>query len=353
MCRKNGRLYQRPPIRDLISVQNKSAMKEERDNRVRLGVVIINYRTPNLTIDCLGSLAGDLEQVDGEVVVVDNCSGDGSAEKIEQWISTSSIAKRTRLLRSQSNSGFSGGNNQGVAALNADFYLLLNSDTRIRGGALSALLASAAQHPQAGAIGPRLEDEDATIQQSAFRFISPMSEFLGAASSRPVSRLLKHFEVALPVGDAPVTCDWVSFACILLRREAVEAAGLMDDGYFMYFEDADYCNALLRAGWRTFYDPVPRVIHLRGGSSPVKLAIARRARPPAYYYAARMRYFRKKFGPLGPAAANFAWYAGRAIAWLRPLGGKPVPPACKNQAIDIWTNWRAPLSDRKAPEAGS
>lgn len=317
--------------------------------RSRLGIVIINYRTPELTINCLAALSGQLAAVDAKVVVVDNLSNDGSADKIENWIKSSAHADRVLLIRSQTNSGFSGGNNQGVAALNADYYLLLNSDTLVRDGALAGLLASAEEHSDIGAFGPRLEDEDGTAQQSAFRFISPISEFLGAASSAPLTRFFKNHEVAHPVSATSMMCDWVSFACILIRREAMEAAGAMDEGYFMYFEDADYCASLAKSGWKTMYDPRARVVHLRGGSSPVKSAMAKGARPPAYYYAARTRYFRKKFGAMGPATANLLWYAGRLIARMRPLAGKAVPQVCKNQGADIWTNWRDPLGDRKAP----
>jgi len=287
--------------------------------------------------------------VDGRVAVIDNYSGDGSADKIEAWLDASSIAGRARLIRSKTNSGFSGGNNIGMAALDADFYLLLNSDTLVRPGALGGLLAAAVSRPDAGAIGPRLEDEDGTAQQSCFRFISPLSELLGSASSRPLSRLLGRFEVALPVSDAPIECDWASFACILLRRAAVDAAGPMDEGFFMYFEDAEYCRRFAKAGYATLYDPSARVVHLRGGSSPVKAAMARGGRPPAYYYASRTRYFRKSYGPAGPVAANLMWLFGRMIARLRPLTGKPLRPACKNQASDIWTNWLDPLGDNKAP----
>ena len=331
-------------------MQDKTETDNNRQERVRLGVVIINYRTPDLTIGCLRSLAEELGAVDGRVVVVDNASGDGSAEKIGDWLASSSIAERAKLICSRTNSGFSGGNNLGLASLNADFYLLLNSDTLLREGALAGLLEAAARHPGAGAIAPRLEDIDGTAQQSCFRYASPWSELLESASLRPVSHLLGRFEVALPVSDTPITCDWASFACILLRREAADAAGPMDDGFFMYFEDADYCRRLAKAGYSTIYDPSAWVVHLRGGSSPVKAAMARGGRPPAYYFASRTRYFRKLYGPLGPFTANVMWLIGRGLARLRPLMGKALRPACENQASDIWMNWLDPMGDNKAPD---
>ncbi len=340
----------RGPV-DEKTVQERTVTPTPHPSRVRIGVVIINYRTPELTIDCLASLAGELEATDGRVVVVDNRSGDGSADKIEAWLNASSIAGRANLIRSKINTGFSGGNNLGMAAIDAEFYLLLNSDALLRAGALAGLLAAAARCPQAGAIAPRLEDEDGTAQQSCFRFISPLSELLESASARPLSRHLGHFEVAMPVSDTPMECDWASFACILLRRAAVDAAGPMDEGFFMYFEDADYCRRFAKAGYATLYDPAARVVHLRGGSSPVKAAMARGGRPPAYYYASRTRYFRKTYGPAGALAANLMWLLGRGIARVRPLLGKPLRRACKNQVSDIWTNWLDPMGDNKAPSS--
>ena len=314
-----------------------------------VAVVIINFRTPDLTIGCLQSLDGELQSADARAVVVDNHSCDGSADAIESWIKTSPIADRVSLVRSPENSGFSGGNNLGVKAIDADYYLLLNSDARLRPGALSTLLKAADRFPKAGAIAPRLEDEDGTPQQSCFRFMGVASEFLMAARSSPITALLRRFEVALPVSDVAATCDWASFACILIRGAAIKDVGLMDDGYFMYFEDADYCRKLALKGWTTVYDPTARAVHLRGGSSPVKAQKLRKKRPPAYYYASRTRYFATRYGPLGPVLANLAWGAGRTIAQFRRLAGKTVPQICENEAADIWINWRNPMGDRHAP----
>ncbi len=316
-----------------------------------LGVVIINYRTPALIRDCLTALGPELDALDARVAVVDNFSNDGSADDIERWLAGHEPWKRrAALIRSDTNSGFSGGNNQGVAALDAPFYLLLNSDALVRPGALATLLAAAARGKDAGIIAPRLEDPDGTAQISCFRFHSPLSEFLGAAQTGPLDALFRFAVVPTAVADKMVECQWVSFACVLIRREAIDAAGPMDEGYFMYFEDADYCARVRRAGFRVVYEPGARVIHLRGGSAPVKALMKAKKRPPAYYYAARTRYFRKWYGLLGPAAANLMWIAGRGLAHFRALAGKPAPLICDRQGADHWINWRDPLGDRRAPE---
>ena len=316
-----------------------------------LGIVVINFRTPGLVRNCLAALGDQLEENDARVAVVDNFSNDGSAEEIAAWLTTGELWKgRCFLIRSPSNAGFSGGNNIGIDAFDADHILLLNSDTLVRPGALAAMLDASAREKDAGIIAPRLEDEDGTPQISAFRFHSLLSEFLGAAQTAPFDRLFHFAVVYPPVPEARIDCDWASFACVLIKRAAIDDAGLMDDGYFMYFEDADYCRALKKKGWRVVYDPSARVVHLRGGSSPVKSSMKAKKRPPAYYYAARTRYFRKWYGPLGHVAANVFWLAGRAVARLRALAGKPTPMLCESQGKDQWMNWRAPLGDRRAPQ---
>jgi hypothetical protein len=321
------------------------------EDRCALGVIVINYKSAGLIRDCLSSFAADLEPLDARVAVVDNFSNDGSAEEIERWLADGAPWKRRVLfIRSRTNSGFSGGNNQGIAALDARFHLLLNSDTIVRPGALSALLAAAAREKDAGVIAPRLEDPDGTPQISCFRFHSPLSEFLSAAQTGPLDALFRFAVVPVPVSETSADCQWVSFACVLIRREALDAAGPMDEGYFMYFEDADYCARVRRAGFRIVYEPAARIVHLRGGSAPVKALMKAKKRPPAYYYAARTRYFRKWYGPVGHVAANLMWLAGRGVARLRSLIGKPAPLLCEDQDTDQWINWRDPLGDRRAPQ---
>lgn len=312
-------------------------------------VSIINYRTAAMTLEAVRSVLADTGGLAVETVVVDNASGDGSADAIADWIAAQDPPVPVRLLRSPGNTGFSGGHNQGIAAGRAAFYLVLNSDALVRPGCLAALLEAARADPAAGILAPRLVGEDGTVQTSCFRTIGPFSELIRAAGSAPVSAALRRYETALGPEPDPALIDWVSFAGVLLRREAVEAAGPMDEGYFMYFEDGDYCRRIRAAGWTIRRVPEARIVHHRGGSAPVKRLAAQMKRLPPYFYAARTRHFRKTHGRLGPWAANLCWHLGRAIAWTRPLLGKPVPPVPARQARDIWTNILDPLGDRRAP----
>jgi len=297
---------------------------------------------------------------EAQVVVVDNCSGDGSAQAIESAIGSRGWSRWARVERSPVNGGFSAGNNVGMGAVDAEHYLLLNSDTLVRPGALRRLLEAAADDPQAGLIGPRLEWPNGEPQVSAFRFRRPMGEFVHAAATGPLTRLLQRYQVSASgqsPPDAPCSCDWVSFACVLIRRRTLETVGPMDEGYFMYFEDMDFCRRARRRGWKIVHRPEARVVHLRGGTSPVKAGSATRRRLPRYYYASRSRYFAKFYGRSGLWLTNLLWLAGRGVlAMRRPLGTRSHLPA--RSSLDIWTNARRPLrtsepTDSNKPDPAS
>lgn len=320
--------------------------------RAAVAVSVINFRTGAMTIRCVRSVLDTRDGLDLRVCVVDNRSGDGSADEIADWIATlpPDEQERVALVRSATNSGFSGGHNQGIAAAEAAYHLLLNSDAVLRPGALRCLLAAAEADPRAGLLAPRLENEDGTPQVSCFRLPTPWSELIRGAGSGPVTRLLARHEVALGLDPEPDEIGWVSFACVLLRREMTRTLGPMDEGYFLYSEDMDYCRRARRAGWTIRYVPEARVVHFRGGSAPVKGLQKARKRLPAYWYASRTRFFRRTHGRLGPLAANLAWHLGRVVAHLRLLAGRPVTPRVAHEPRDIWINFADPLGDRRAPE---
>ncbi|NET34049.1 MAG: glycosyltransferase family 2 protein [Cyanothece sp. SIO1E1] len=310
---------------------------------MRLAIVILNYRTPELVIDCLTSLKSEINVGFDSVVVVDNHSNDGSVEQIGQAIAVEQWQEWAQILPSKVNGGFSAGNNLGINALQADAYLLLNSDTIVRPNAVQSLREGLARHPEVGLISPRLEWPDGTPQISCFRYHSPISELINAAATGPITQLLQSYDVPLPVAEVPLQPQWTSFACVLIRRQVIEQVGLMDEGYFMYFDDVDYCQRVSRSGWQILHWPQARVVHLRGGSGPVKAAVAARKRPRAYLYASRSRYFRKFYGLIGLWLANLFWLLGRMISFAREIVGHKQPHTCECEARDIWINWREPM----------
>lgn len=324
---------------------------------MKLAVVIINYRTADLVIQCLQSLLPQLADADARAIVVDNDSQDGSAAKIQAWISaqeasgeaSGQASGRARVVEAGVNGGFSAGNNFGIRALDAQYYLLLNSDTIVRPGALDILLQTADSFPAAGMVSPRLEWLDATPQDSCFRYLSPMTELVLVAKTGPITNLLKRFNVDFPIGDQILQPQWTSFACVLLRHEMIKEIGLMDEGFFMYFEDVEYCRRARKAGWQIVHNPKARVVHLRGGSSPVKKREAARKRLPRYYYQARTRYLYLSYGRLGLTLTNLMWILGRGISKSREIVQRRELGVPERQWLDIWTNWREPRTTWSPP----
>jgi len=312
----------------------------------RLGVSVINYRTAQLTIQCIASVLADFGDTDGHICVVDNNSGDGSAKEIADWIAAQKPVVPVTLVYSATNTGFSGGHNQGIGAHQADYYLVLNSDAILRPGFCRAILDAADSAPQCGLFAPRIEYDDGKQQVNCFRLPSPASELIRGAATGPITRMLQAYDTSLAMPPAPGAIGWASFACILLRHEMLTGVGLMDEGYFLYFEDTEYCLRAARAGWKIAHVPEARVVHFRGGSGPVKELAGARKRLPAYFYASRARLFYQAYGRVGLIAANILWMLGRLIANLRRFIGKPVPKANQAELCDIWINTLTPLGNR-------
>ena len=307
----------------------------------RLAIIVLNYRTPELTLACVRSLA-DQANPERPVMVVDNDSQDGSDDQIEEEIRDRGWSHWCRVVRAPTNGGFAYGNNLGIRSVDAGTYVLLNSDTVVRPGALDALEVALDAHPRAGLVGPSFEDERGELETSSFRFPTPLSEFVRAAQTGPITRALKGYDVPLSPGRSPTEPDWIGFACVAIRHEVIEEVGLLDEGFFMYFEDADYCRRARDSGWSIVYWPSARVMHLLGGSSGVTSADGVRNRAPPYYFEARSRYFAKHFGRRGLWAANILWSLGHVLAVGRAALGR-VPEYRVREAHDIWLNWYHPF----------
>jgi len=302
--------------------------------RPRLAVVIVNYRTAGLVIDCLRSLEPEVAGLPGtQVVVIDNLSGDGSLEMLGAAIAAEGWGGWASVRGAPSNGGFSAGNNAGLRPLLAspdapDWFLLLNPDTYVHPGALSALLGGAALRPGVGIVGSRLEEPDGTAQPSTFRFLRALTEFVGELRLGLVARLLAPWATVIVVPEVSVRVDWVSGASMLVRREVFEAIGLLDEGFFLYYEEVDLCLRAARAGWSCWYEPASRVVHLVGrstGVDPNNVALA----IPSYVFESRRRYFVKSFGLPYAVLADLAWITGHLL-WrlrrrlqLRPRGSAP------------------------------
>ena len=289
----------------------------------RLAVVILNYRTPDLTIDCLRSLKQEVQSIPGtQVIVVDNNSPDGSAEKIDSAIRQEGWQDWVTFLPQERNGGYAFGNNAGIRHLLAteqppDYVLLLNPDTVVRPDALSALVRFMDEHPEAGIAGSRLEELDGTPQCSAFRFPTVFSELDDGLRLGIVSKLLKRWQLALPVPEAPCQVDWVAGASMIVRRSVFESVGLMDESYFLYYEEVDFCLAVNRGGWSCWYVPSSRVVHYVGQSTGVTDTKRQPKRRPTYWFDSRRRFFIKNYGWWYTILTEIVWASSFALWRLR------------------------------------
>ena len=315
-------------------------MAFEASRRFAIGVVIVNYRTADLVEACVDSLSPMLAEVDAGVVIVDNASKDASLERLTAFCAAHPQGDRLKVVDAGQNGGFSAGNNLGARSISAANIVFLNSDAIVLPGALDALAAAAQQNPKAGIITPRIISSGGEDEVSRFRNHSLLGEFVDGAQTGPITRLFAGAETPIFPVDRTSRPDWVSFAAVMIRKETLDSAGPMDEGFFLYFEDCDYCRRIKAIGFDIAFAPDAVFQHDPGGSTKLNEKTNKGARLPAYYYQSRSRYYRKYYGPLGPALANIAWVAGRSIARIRGVFGRPAPMVCEKRGRDIWIGWR-------------
>jgi GT2 family glycosyltransferase len=258
-------------------------------------VVIVSYRSARLTIDCLRSLVPERRDagISLRAVVVDNASGDApaiaAAVKAEQWESW------VTLIVAPRNGGFAYGNNLGFACAcreRCTTYLhMLNPDTRVRPRAVRTLVDFLESHPTVGIAGSSFENNDGTDWPFAFRFPSLLSEFESGIGLGLLSRLLKRWTVVRTMSPHAQPVDWGAGASMMIRREMLDCIGGLDEGYFLYFEETEFCWRAKHAGFSMWYVPESRVVHIGGQSTSVTERNAAPKRLPTYWFESRRRYF--------------------------------------------------------------
>ena len=290
---------------------------------MKLLVVIVSYRVVDLAIDCLRSVADEVESVpQTHVAVCENGTGDDSVQRLQNAIDAGGWGAWCTLTVLETNLGFTGGNNAILRpAMQSkdppEYILLLNADTVVRPNAFKALVDFMDGNPMIGIAGSGMENPDGTPQRSAFRFQSPLGEIEGNLKLGLASRMLTRWVVAPPVINRTFQTDWVSGASMIIRRKVFEDIGLLDEGYYTYFDDIDFCFNARKAGWPTWYVPASRVMHWAGQSTGV--TISRPKRLPPYFFEARRRYFLKNHGPFYAALVDTCSIAGLTLWRLRVL----------------------------------
>lgn len=308
------------------------AVKDE-EHLPTLTIIIVNYRTGALVIDCLASLMSEVAAFPAtKVRVVDNDSGDGSADIIAIAIADRGWGDWAELIRSPVNGGFAYGNNIAFRAALADptppdLFWLLNPDTQVYPGALNLFLDFFQKNPSAGIVGSLLLNGDESQWRFAFRFPSALSELERGACLGPLSRLLKDYKTLKAMGDRPEQTDSVSGASMVVRRATLEATGLMDEGYFLYYEETDLCRKARNHGWACWYLPSAIVLHIAGQSTG--LTGSRLARIPRYWFDSRRRYFIVNHGKAYAMLADISWLTGhllwRSLRWFRSRRDPNIP----------------------------
>jgi len=273
---------------------------------MKFSVLIVNYASWPLTLRCIASLR-ETRYTDFEIIVVDN----DSMEPPE-------LPSGVRLIRNKENVGFASAHNRGIAASGGDPIVLINPDTLVERGFFEHLEEFFSKNPRVGISGPRIVDSEGKLQLSARREISILSGFLGRTSLLtrlfPKSSLVKNQFPAVTEQSHPTPVDWVSGACMVIRKETLRDVGPLDERFFMYFEDADLCRRARAAGWLVYYLPQVEIVHQTGASS--------RSKPRAIWLLHKSAFlYHRKHGAHGPFGLYSAMVlAGLALRALAKLG---------------------------------
>ena len=319
---------------------------------IRVCVVIVSYNTRDLLLDCIAHATRQvLDGVTQEIVVVDNASRDGSVEAVRERF------PRVRVIANDRNAGFAAANNEAIRNSDGDYVLLLNSDALLAGNAVEALVRFMERNRDVGLAGCRLLNPDGSLQQSCFRYAT-LWRTIGDAL------LLTNALQFLPWIDdyrrwphdrvRPVSS--LSGACMIARREAIAQVGLLDERFFMYAEDNDWCRRFRRAGWKVVFTPDTHAVPLGGGSQS-----GHNARSLALAEESHSRYMRKYYGPLGCAIWSQTALAGSLLrlalhlALRRPERRRRGSGAMHHTARIAWhaSYWRRAITSVATGEAGA
>lgn len=262
-----------------------------------LSILIVSHNTRFDLERCLQSLYKAPPRTSHEIVVIDSASEDGSVAAVKsQW-------PGVRVIPLDSNVGFARANNAGFRQAHAELVLLLNSDTFVPAGAIDELIRQIGERPGATIVGPRLVDGDGAAELSFGRMITPFAELrqklLGRAGQARIEEMTSR----------PQLVDWVSGACLLVRRGAAQAAGFFDERYFMYCEDVDFCAAIRARGGRVYFTPTAQIIHLRGRSAALHPSATETA-----YQKSRLAFYRKHHPGWAPLLRGYLALLGKSPA---------------------------------------
>lgn len=260
-----------------------------------LSIIIINWNTRQLLVDCIASIFQTVRQATFEIFVVDNGSADGSVEAVTRHYAG------VIVIANRHNEGFARANNKAIRRMEGRFAVLLNSDTVLTENALDSMVTFMDAHREAGMCGPQLLNADGSDQTSVGSFPTLASEYVSKSLLKLIAPAAyrARFVSRTQGSRNPVVVDFIIGACMMVRKEAIDDAGMLDEDYFFFYEEIDWCLRMHRAGWPVYHLPQAAIYHLGGGSSK---SVSLRAR--AESWRSRSLFFRKslKLGRVGTAA---------------------------------------------------
>jgi GT2 family glycosyltransferase len=290
---------------------------------LEIAVIIVTYKSADLTIECLRSIAGELGTpgLNIRAIVVDNASGDlpsiGRAVEKEGW------SDWVSLVLSPKNGGFAYGNNRGIErayAIGDPAYLyLLNPDTQVRPGAIGTLVRYLEQHPDCAIAGSGIDNQDGSAWPIAFRFPTLIGELNAGLNLGLFTRLIGDRVVVKHMTDATEQVDWVSGCSMMVRPAVIAGIGGMDENYFLYFEETDFCRRARNRGFTTWYVPDGRIMHIGGQSTGVTDLSGGLKRLPGYWFASRRRYFAVTFGVSRAILIDIVAIFAYSLGWLKRI----------------------------------
>ena len=264
-----------------------------------ISIIIVSFNARADLEECLAALHAAPPAAASEIVVVDNASTDGSADAARQW-------PTVRVMEERANRGFAAATNVGIRASSGEVLLLLNSDTVVPPGAVDRLLDDLRRHPQAAVLGPRLVDARGRPELSFGRMMSPLNEFrqkrLMEGLRRNDPNTLRRVDQLTRRQQWP---DWVSGACLVVRRPDAESVGLLDERFFIYTEDIDFCAAIRARGRRVLFTPTVEVVHKRGRSVAAAPAATKEA-----YRRSHIAFYQKHHPLLAPLLKLYVRLSG-------------------------------------------
>lgn len=243
-----------------------------------VSIIIVNWNTRDLLLQCLQSLPAAIGDLDADVWVVDNASTDDSVAAVRQHFPT------VQVIENKENVGFAAANNQAIKASHGRHVVLLNSDTVAHPNALRAMVRLLDNHRHVGIVGAQLLNADGSLQHSWAAFPTVWSEVLG-------KNIRTRRIVPTGYDSFAFDVDWISGACLMIRRSVIEQVGMLDERFFMYSEETDWCYRVKRAGWHVYYYPQAHVVHFGGQSSRQAST-----RMKAELYRSKLLFFSKHYG---------------------------------------------------------